>query len=162
MIELWKPLIYRGEDFGDLFEVSNTGKIRNKETGKERSLNSNHEGYLYCVISRGRHRKVAVKAHRAVAENFVDGDKSLSIDHKDGNKHNNNSDNLEFVSKRENNHRAIKNGLYNPFKFTKEETETMKTMRNDGMRISDIARAFDTHRNTVWKILTNQSYQLQP
>ena len=129
MTELWKPLIYHGEDFSDLFEVANTGKIRNKNTGKERLLSSNHEGYLYCVISRGRHRKVAVKVHRAVAENFVNGDNSLSIDHKDGDKHNNYSNNLEFVSARENNHRAIKNGLHNPFKFTKEEIETMKAMR---------------------------------
>lgn len=162
MTEIWKPLIYHGEDFSDLFEVSNTGKIRNKETGKIRSANSNHEGYLYCVISRGRRRKVAIKIHRAVAENFVDGDKLLSIDHKDGNKHNNNSNNLEFVTHRENNHRAIKNGLHNPFKFTKEETEIMKSMKEEGMRISEIARLFNTHRNTVWKILTNQSYQLQP
>lgn len=36
--EIWKPLIYHGEYFGDTYEVSNHGKIRNKTTGKERSL----------------------------------------------------------------------------------------------------------------------------
>lgn len=162
MNEIWKPLIYRGEDFSDLFEVSNNGRIRNKNTGKDRKLLVNHQGYLYCLISRGRHHKVAVKAHRAVAENFVEGDKNLCIDHIDGNKLNNVYTNLEFVTYRENNNRAIKNQLYTPFKFTKNDVATMKRLVSLGEPISQVARMYSTHRNTVWKIVTEQSYVLQP
>lgn len=162
MEEKWKPLIYRGEDFSDLFEVSNTGKIKNKKTGKERTLLVNHQGYLYCLISRGRKRKVAVKVHRAVAENFIDGEKTLCIDHIDGNKLNNRSDNLEFVTTKENNNRAINKGLFDPFKFSRKDVEEMKKLIEQKVSISEVARRFETHRNTVWKIITGQSYKLQP
>lgn len=90
--EIWKPLTYHGEYFGDVYEISNTGKLRNKISMKERKLNLNKQGYLHCIISQGRKRKIAIKVHRAVAENFVSGNAdNLVINHKDGNKTNNNA-----------------------------------------------------------------------
>jgi DNA-binding CsgD family transcriptional regulator len=159
MGEIWKPLVYRGEDFGDTFEVSNKGKIRNHKTGLIRKMHTNHEGYLYCVISRGRKRKVAVKAHRAVAENFVSGDKTLVVDHIDGNKLNNNADNLEFVTYKENNNRAARMGLMPYYRFSLQDIQDIKIMRNNGITITEIARRYNVSRETVGRMLRGESYR---
>ena len=109
----WKPLIYHREYFGDTHEISNNGILRNVKTKKELKMHMNKQGYLVVVISRGRNRKIAVKIHRAVAENFVDGfSENLVVNHKDGNKTNNNAENLEWVTQKENATHALKNGLY--------------------------------------------------
>ena len=42
--EIWKPLTYHGENFGDTYEISNTGKLRNKITGIERKQSFNKKG----------------------------------------------------------------------------------------------------------------------
>lgn len=158
MQEKWKPLVYRGEYFGDLYEVSDKGMIRNLKTGKCRSLNTNHEGYLYCVISRGRKRKVAVKVHRAVAENYVDGDKALSVDHIDGNKLNNSCENLEFVTTLENNRRAARKGLIGTYKFSEDDRKRIKQDYENGVPISWLARQYNVHSVTVWRMVTGRSY----
>lgn len=65
-----------------------------------------------AVISRGRKRKIAIKIHRAVCENFVDGfHEGLIINHKDGNKRNNHSENLEWATPSENQIHAVKMDL---------------------------------------------------
>lgn len=50
--------------------------------------------------------------HRLVAYHFCEGYKeNLVVNHKDGNKQNNRSDNLEWVTRSENDLHAFKNGL---------------------------------------------------
>jgi hypothetical protein len=49
--------------------------------------------------------------HRLVAEHFIDGDSSLEVNHKDGDKKNNYVSNLEWVTSRENQLHAFKLGL---------------------------------------------------
>ena len=108
----WKPLTYHGEYFGNTHEISDTGLLRNSITKKELRQNANKEGYLTTVISRGRKRKIAVKIHRAVAENFLAKQEGKNIiNHKDGNKKNNNILNLEWCTSRENMLHAYGNGL---------------------------------------------------
>ena len=34
MQEIWRRLIYQGKDYGDYYEVSNYGEIRNAKTKK--------------------------------------------------------------------------------------------------------------------------------
>lgn len=108
---IWKPLIYRGHDYGDSFEISNDGQLRNIRTGKLRKLNINKRGYYDCVISQGRGHKPCIKIHRAVAENFVDGNHDLFVNHKDCNKLNNHYTNLEFVTNKENIYHALAHDL---------------------------------------------------
>lgn len=110
---IWKRMIYHGIDLGDYYLVSNTGEIKGVKTGKIRSKNINHEGYYYVCVSLGsRHNKPNIKVHRAVAETFLNNQQNLPvINHKDGNKLNNNVDNLEFCTYLHNTQHAIENGL---------------------------------------------------
>lgn len=165
--EIWRPLVYRGEDFGDTYEVSNYGKIRNKITGKNRKLSLNKQGYYYCVISRGRKRKLFIKVHRAVAENFVNGDKNLAINHKDCNKTNNYFENLEFCTIAENNKHAREHGLVkyqigsecHNAKLKDEEVRKIRDMYKTGMYTQkEIADMFNIKPDSVCLIVHNKIY----
>lgn len=165
--EIWKPLIYRGEDFGDTYEVSNYGEIRNKLTGKNRKLSLNKQGYYYCVISRGRKRKLFIKVHRAVAENFVDGDKNLVINHKDCDKTNNYFENLEFCTVAENNKHARENGLVkyqvgsecHKAKLSNEEVIKIREIYKTGEYTQkEIANMFKINADSVCLIVHNKIY----
>lgn len=115
---IWKRLIYHGKDLGDYYLVSNTGEIKGVKTGKIRKKNINHKGYYFVCVSLGsRDIKPCIKIHRAVAETFLCNLNNYPIiNHKDGNKLNNNINNLEFCTYQYNTQHAIENNLmnYNP------------------------------------------------
>lgn len=166
--KVWKPLVYRDVNYGDTFEVSNYGEIRNHITGKKRKLSLNKQGYLYCVISRGRKKKIFIKAHRAVAENFVEGDKKLVINHKDCNKTNNYFENLEFVTVYENNLHARENNLVtyqhgcenHNSKFCNEDILKIRSLfENEKLKIKDIAEIFNTDSGVISRIVRRKSYK---
>lgn len=167
-MEEWKPLTYHGEWFGDTYEVSSQGKIKNISTGRLRKLSLNKQGYLYCVISRGRKRKIAVKVHRAVAENFVQGNADgLVINHKDCNKKNNNADNLEFVTVYKNNQHAIKNGLVKYQKGSEasgaklndnQVREIRKIYESGKYNQHQIADMYGMSHRAIWGIVHRKSF----
>lgn len=79
-------LIY---DNGDILNL-NTKKILNGSIGEN--------GYKYYRLSKDGKKKMFY-AHRLIAETFIDNPKNLPIvNHIDGNKLNNNINNLEWVS----------------------------------------------------------------
>lgn len=110
---IWKRLIYHGKDLGDFYLVSNTGEIKGVKTGKIRKKNINHEGYYFVGISLGsRDDKPCVKIHRAVAETFLDNFNNYpEVNHKDGDKLNNNVNNLEWCTSKQNAIHAVENYL---------------------------------------------------
>ena len=57
-------------------------------------------------------KKVTIRIHRAVAQTFIPNPHNLpEVNHKDGNKQNNIADNLEWVTRSENDLHAFNNGL---------------------------------------------------
>jgi hypothetical protein len=109
--EIWLPLNQNPD-----YEVSNTGKVRSidrikpllsrwgmmttrKHKGREIKPYLVGSGYL-AVNFQMRGKKYYV--HRLVAEHFIDGDSSLEVNHKDGDKENNCVNNLEWVTRKEN------------------------------------------------------------
>ena len=114
-VEEWKPLIYKGLDLTDRFLVSNTGKLYSKVSNKILKTHINKEGYVQVCVSLGsQDKKKVLKIHIAVACMFCDGYKdNLTVNHKDGNKTNNNSYNLEWISYKGNMEHAADNGLLN-------------------------------------------------
>ena len=88
--------------YEELYEVSNYGRVRNKKTKKFITQHDNGKGYLFVTLwknNKGKREYV----HRLVAEIFlpkVEG-KDL-VNHIDGNTHNFNVKNLEWVNAKEN------------------------------------------------------------
>ena len=108
-MEYWKDV----KEY-DNYEVSNNGGVLNKKIRRVLKHGINTNGYPIVVLSKKGVTKTKT-IHRLVANAFIEGcNDGLVIDHKDGNKENNNISNLEFCTSSENNKRAYDNGLKNP------------------------------------------------
>lgn len=124
MNETWQPIL----GFEDRYAVSNLGRIkslpfmqryllRNGEEAyrktserivKARPINS---GYLVVKLCRDN-ASMGKLVHRLVAIAFVDGyDVGREVNHKDGNKLNNEADNLEWTTRSGNLRHAVAAGL---------------------------------------------------
>lgn len=103
--EVWKEI----NDFSN-YEVSNFGKIRNKKTLQELKYGL-VRGYPHIDLYSLKNRK-NYYIHRLVAELFVPNPENKpQVNHIDGNKLNNNVNNLEWVTESENIIHGIKTGL---------------------------------------------------
>lgn len=92
----------------DDYDITESGEVINKHTGKCLKGQKNGKGYLRVGIG-----KKLMFIHRLVAEKYVPNPNNLpQVNHKDGNKLNNCVDNLEWVSNLENRKHALKNGLH--------------------------------------------------
>lgn len=110
----WKPLIYKELDLSDSYLISNDGQLYSKKTNKilKQKLNEKTGYYGVCVSLGSRSKKKLIRMHLAVAYNFVEGyAPELVVNHKDGDKTNNNFYNLEWVTKSENTRHALRHGL---------------------------------------------------
>lgn len=123
MEEIWKDIIgYEG-----LYQVSNLGRIKalikfNKTSKlyssigyyrKEKilKLESCKNGYLRVALYKNKIKKRFL-VHRLVAQAFIiNSYNKPQVNHKDGNKTNNNINNLEWTTSKENNIHAHKTGL---------------------------------------------------
>lgn len=111
MIEIWKDI----KGYEGLYQVSNLGRLKSYQrvkAGKLVSLQKTKDGYLQTDLYKDKVRK-AVRIHRLVAEAFIPNpDGKLEVNHKNGNKENNEVDNLEWSTKQENIDHAHDNNLY--------------------------------------------------
>jgi hypothetical protein len=108
--------------------------------------------------------------HRIVAKYFMH-DSSLEVNHKDGDKKNNNIKNLEYVTRSQNIRHSIdvignnhaQKGLLSPnAKLTSEKCDKMLTMYCLGIQRSVIALFFGVHKETMTRNLIahdKQSYR---
>ena len=105
-MEEWRPI-----ECATNYEVSSLGKVRNKKTKNILSGTVNNKGYIRYDLSINGKRK-AKSGHRLVAEAFIAKVNGKTIiNHKDGNKTNNNVDNLEWCNNKENSvHAFVKLG----------------------------------------------------
>ena len=96
-VEQWKNI----KEF-DNYLVSNQGRVMNAKTGRILKAWESSNGYDYVDLSNqdGVSKK---RVGRLVGEAFIENPKNLdTINHKDEDKHNNNADNLEWLSRADN------------------------------------------------------------
>jgi hypothetical protein len=97
MEEIWKPI----KDFEN-YEVSNMGRVKNIKTN--RVLRNNIKDGYESVSLVGINIKKSFKVHRLVAIAFLENpENKTDVNHKDKNKLNNILDNLEWMTRKENN-----------------------------------------------------------
>ena len=101
--EIWLPV----KGFEGYYEVSNMGNIRRTKSKRLRAI-SHTEHYSHVLLSvNGHHRTLRV--HRLVAEAFLPKiDEKTHVNHKNGDRHDNRVENLEWVTQAENNLHAYR------------------------------------------------------
>lgn len=147
-IEIWKPII----GYELLYEVSNFGRIKypNKSIVRRRKNSSEKtsqyrtekfsighttkKGYLSIKLQNGFSLK-SIVVHRLVAIHFIPNPDNLpQVNHKDGNKKNNNVDNLEWCDNSHNIKHAYAHGLLSR---KGEKQNTCKIKESDVLELRD-------------------------
>jgi len=160
MEEIWKDVIsYEG-----IYEVSNLGRVRSINTGRKKPLKPLLGNNGYFKINLYKDKKMsAINIHRLVAIAFIinDGNKK-QVNHIDGNKINNNVDNLEWVTDSENQKHSYDIGLkvgrkgtsHHNCKITEETVIKIRELWNTGEYVQrEIAEIIGINTNNVWKII---------
>lgn len=105
------------------YVISKEQKVKNKQGYRVRKGKILKPSYSrgYKMIGMYKDGKLYSKSlHRLLAINFIDNPNNLySVNHKDGNKLNNDIDNLEWLSLRDNIRHAWATGLSKPYKRIK-------------------------------------------
>lgn len=161
-MEEWRLMLYKGELISQ-YEVSNLGRIRHYKTKRIRSIKNSKGDYLIFSVRVNNPRKLKpYKVHIAVASTFIPNPNNYpQINHKDGNKQNNNVDNLEWCTAKENIQHAIKNKLINvkaSQKLSFEDVKTIKKLHTEGYNNAQIAKRYGVVKSTIWNILHNKTY----
>lgn len=153
---IWKAI----QGYDGYYEVSDSGLVRSvdrvipdKKLGSKRlkgrimkqseSVGKTRDSGYLVVNLRKNHAFEVKLVHRIVAETFIANPLGLpTVNHKDGNKRNNNVANLEWASYSENNIHALKNGLRNP------RGAYIRQMNLDGGYVSDFRSVCEASRAT--------------
>ena len=165
------------------YEVSNFGRVKTKsrqiryvhaKTKKELFRQSNYRflkehfnvnGYKFCQLY--LNKKMYNKTiHTLVAETFLVKEiHHECVNHKDGNKHNNCVENLEWCTNEYNHEHATKNGLkskgsnVSTSKLNENSVHAIKYFLNKGLTHQEISIAFNISRPTITLISQGKNWK---
>jgi len=165
MQEIWKNIIgYEGR-----YMVSNFGNVKslfkysdNKKESREKNIYIGSDGSGYPVVTLRNNGKRLIKSiHRLVAEAFIPKQENKDIvNHIDGNKKNNNVDNLEWCDKRDNMIHAMeylginRDGELNPnFKYTNNQIEELISLHKKGNSVYFCYKKLNINKNSAYRII---------
>jgi DNA-binding NarL/FixJ family response regulator len=151
-------------DNGEVFNYRGKGK-----TKRFIKVITKKEGYLQVPISinsTGKQKQFYV--HRLVAQHFIENSLNIScVNHKDGNKKNNNVTNLEWCTHKENSVHAFSNNLvkitkgenHHLAKLTKKQViEIMEALKN-GAKGKDLAKKYNLHVTAISGLKVGKHYK---
>jgi NUMOD4 motif-containing protein/HNH endonuclease len=170
MTERWLPI----EGFEGIYEVSDLGRVRRVFTRKATKYKAGHiltptrhrSGYRKVILSNAP-AKSQRTMHAIVARAFLgprpDG---CDINHKNGNKTDNRADNLEYISRMGNIHHAMNvlghsnaGERHGQATLTKEKVVAIRSLRERGKTLSEIANQFGICFQTVSCIARRKSWK---
>jgi hypothetical protein len=151
----------------DKYLFSKDGKVKSLTTGKLMKTFLNPDGYEMVNITFRNGRRICRGVHRMVVESFfpyLNNSELYEVNHMDGNKLNNNLSNLEWVTRSENLEHARVTGLYKSSKgelnsnckFNNDDIKDMRQLYNLGFKIIEIAKAYNSNRTYVGRIVKNK------
>lgn len=152
MIEVWKEI----PDYEKYYEASNLGNIRKKDT-KELLKQTNLSDYK-TIRLKNKVLAINIPVHKIIAITFLENRNKLPIvHHKDLNKHNNNINNLKWVSYSENsltNNRLGRTGnIHHKYNLIDKKTKNILLTGE----VSEIKNCLNISKQRVYQIIKNGS-----
>lgn len=149
-----------------LYKISNTVEVYSLITKKFRKLSSiSNSGYKRIDLYNDKGRKY-YSIHRLVAEAFIKNPKNYKIvNHKDGNKLNNHSSNLEWTNQSNNcihgiqilgHNQGNKHGMS---KLQDYQVLDIQSLFDSGVKRKDIAKAYNISLRMVYFIGTRKNWR---
>lgn len=169
--EIWMDVV----GYEKLFSISSKGRLFSKRTSKILKQNVVGNSYNACVTKIGGRsgKNLVLKIHREVAKAFIPNPNNLPmVNHKDGDKSNNDVENLEWVTAKENINHAINNGL-STFSHLLESSILRRKLSDDDVRfiknnfkpydkefgVRALCRKFNVSHSTISSIIKNIRYK---
>lgn len=168
------------KDYENYYEVSNFGNVRSLDRiaktkagvikptkGKVLSLTLKNNGYKTVMLCVNDKRK-RFHVHRLVAQAFIHNPENKSeVNHKDGNKENNNVANLEWNTLQENREHASRNNLIrkgeSSYQAKLSENNVLAIRRlfriNPNFNKCQIAKKLNVRDTTIHKIIKNKRWK---
>lgn len=161
-MEIFKDIV----KFENKYQISNTGKVRNKKTGLILKPKYNQKGYQYVNLSVSKTKSIKWYIHRLVGFHFIPnpGNKP-QINHIDGNPSNNMVENLEWVTNTENQYHAVLNNLHfqgethKDSKFTNESIKLLPKLIDIGFSLVDINKLTGVAIQNIKKIINGITWR---
>ena len=144
------------------YSICPYGNLINNKTNKLKTPEIRRNGYVYYkILINGVYKNVT--AHKMVYETHIgEINKSLDINHIDGNKLNNSFNNLEQVSRSENMLHAYKLGLRKPSimqrhknvwtKYSFEDIQKAIKYVNNGINLKDFIQKTNMSARTYYRL----------
>jgi hypothetical protein len=173
---LWKPV----KNYEDIYLVSNKGVVksidhlvihkngRNRiQKGRILKTSISKKGYVQVSLSKNN-KRFHTGIHRVVAIAFIPNPNNLpQVNHKDGNKLNNEEDNLEWSTNSDNQLHAIVNNLTNPnygenhhlAKFNNSEVKVLRELHKKGLSNKHLALCNGISQTAMSNILREKTYK---
>lgn len=159
------------EGYNGNYLISDNGEVISIKNNYYRILRKriNMRGYYYVnLCNNGKYKSVSI--HRIVGKYFVNNPNNYNVlNHIDGNKLNNNFNNLEWCTTSHNTKEAVRIGLLNikkgkdsnlySGKIDIDIANKIREIRNkENLSYSKIAKMFDLSKNTIINICKNKIY----
>ena len=163
--------LYKVSLKGDIYSVKRKKKMHHggeRPYGgrliKSRRTTVGYDQVMLCKNGKKKYHQV----HRLVAKAFISNPKNKpQINHINGVKHNNNFDNLEWVTQSENQNHAIKTGLQphakgeqrgKVCKLKQKEVDEIKFFLGFGVKNKDLAEYYKVNPVTISNIKTGATW----
>lgn len=165
-MEIWKPI----KGYEEYYEVSNYGNVRNKRTNYIMKKRYTKDGYVKATLT-VNYKSKDYRVHRLVAQAFIPNIQNKeTVNHIDGNKENNNVNNLEWADRHEQLEHAYRLGLKKPkrgcencnAKFTEEQIRFIRSHYKPHSReygTVALGRMFGVYNTTIGDIVRGITYK---
>lgn len=169
-MEIWEDI----EGYEGFYKISNVGNVHSLDRFGRNGKNSmmlyrgkpikarKHNGYFIVDLHRDNKAKTHF-IHRLVASAFIK--RGGIVNHKDGNKLNNTTENLEVGSHRDNMRHAFATGLIShkgvknsQSKLTPEDVRHIRKLHGDGQTIVNISKDYDVSSEAIRKVVRRLSW----
>lgn len=133
-------------------------KYRVGRTGRWMSLQKNPNGYLVVKLRKREGGKKEYRVHRLVAMAYLEGDHSLTVNHKNFLKEDNRVENLEWISERSNHKHAVLAGRCSRSGLTEEKVKEMRMLHKQGFSYAQLQEKYSVHNSTISLIINRRSW----